>query len=738
MNAFNFPGAWLLALTISLGACVSDSVDPSVKEPEAVTDDRPNPLRPPVAPRIPHTFEHHGITVSDPYHWLKDTGYPTVDDPQILAYLQAENAYYEARMAPLQTLRNTLFEEMKARRPEAERTVPWRDDGRWYLWRYEEGADYRTWLWAPAPADGAEPPLDEFEILLDERQLAEDAEYFRLGAIEVSPDHQLLAFSTDHSGAERYQLQIVRIDSGEAVVDPIEQTTGTPVFSSDGRYLFYQQVNEEWRPYRVMRVDLKSGDHALVYEETDPAYFVSLSLTQSQAFLIISSGDHVTSEVRLLPRTAPLATPQLIAPRRAGHDYEVEHRGELLILRSNREHSNFALYRTPVATPAEANWETLLPGSDERYLTGFACFESLTVLEERVAGLDQIRLWPDGKAPYAIDFPEATYAVSLGMNAEFRIDHLRLDYESMTTPDTVFDYDLARDQLITRQVRTIPTGYDGTDYVSERLSIPARDGVRVPVSLVYHRDHPPTPERPLYLYGYGAYGTAIPPGFSTTRLSLLDRGITFAIAHIRGGDDLGYHWYEAGKLDRRTNTFNDFVDVARGLIEREYSGEGRIAMVGGSAGGELVGAAVNQAREWLGAAVLHVPFVDVLNTMLDTSLPLTPLEWPEWGNPIEDETAFRHIASYSPYDQLVPGRYPPMLVTGGLNDPRVTYWEPAKYVARLRTLKTDDAQLLLKINMGAGHGGKSGRFESLREAADEYAFLLSAFGLVEADRLPSS
>ncbi|MEM1230351.1 MAG: prolyl oligopeptidase family serine peptidase, partial [Pseudomonadota bacterium] len=534
-------------------------------------DKTPQSMQPPSAQQIPHRFEHHGITMHDPWHWLKDPAYPTVEDPQVLAYLNAENAYYEAQMAPLATLRETLFEEMKARRPAAERSVPWRDEGRWYLWRYEAGADYRTWLWAPLAQDGAEPAPDAFQILLDERKLAKDTEYFQLGALEVSADHQLLAYSTDRSGAERYQLHVVRIESGAAVLEPIEQATGSPIFSSDARYLFYQVVNEEWRPHRVMRVDLDSGTHTLVYEEQDPAYFVSLSLTQSRDFLVISSGDHVTSEVRLLPRAQPEADLQLIAARRAGHEYEVEHKGATLLLRSNRDHRNFALYEAPLEAPAEANWKTLLAGSDERYLTGFACFETLTVLEERLAGLDQIRIWPDGQAPYALDFPEPTYAASLGTNAEFRIDRLRIDYESMVTPDTVYDYDLASGRLITRQVREIPTGYDPAAYVSERLTVTARDGVQVPVSLVYHRDTPPAADRPVYLYGYGAYGTAIPPGFSTTRLSLLDRGVTFAIAHIRGGDDLGYHWYEAGKLDARTNTFNDFVDVARDLIERGYS-----------------------------------------------------------------------------------------------------------------------------------------------------------------------
>ena len=365
-----------------------------------------------------------------------------------------------------------------------------------------------------------------------------------------------------------------------------------------------------------------------------------------------------------------------------------------------------------------------MAGSDERYITGFQAFADFLAVEERIDGLDRIRLLDRSGGTTHIEFPETAYRVGLGANEEIESRTLRLGYESMVTPDSVFDYDLDAAQLRPRKVGEIPSGYAASAYSTERLMAPARDGVRVPVSVVYRKDTPTDARAPLYLYGYGAYGSGLSPSFSTTRLSLLDRGFIYAIAHIRGGDELGYHWYEAGKLDRRTNTFNDFVDVARHLIGEGFARPGRIAIAGGSAGGELMGAVVNQAPELWGAVAAHVPFVDVLNTMLDTSLPLTPIEWPEWGNPIEDKAAFDYIRSYSPYDQLGSGRYPPMLVTAGLSDPRVTYWEPAKYVAKLRTLKVDDNPLLLKTNMDAGHGGKSGRFDSLYEVAEEYAFMV--------------
>ena len=373
----------------------------------------------------------------------------------------------------------------------------------------------------------------------------------------------------------------------------------------------------------------------------------------------------------------------------------------------------------------------LVEASDSHYIRTVKAFEDFVVSEERVDGLDQVRLIDRAGESTYVPFPEPVYSVHMGTNLEYQADTLRLEYTSMVTPPTIFDYHVDADELEVRQVQRVPGGYDARDYVTERLQVASRDGVQVPVSIVRHKETPVDGTAPLYLYGYGAYGFAVPPSFSPSRLSLLDRGFIYAIAHIRGGDELGYHWYEAGKLDKRTNTFNDFVDAARELVERGYGSEGRIATSGGSAGGQLMGAVVNQVPELWGAVAAHVPFVDVLNTMLDDTLPLTPIEWPEWGNPIEDKAAFELIRSYSPYDQLKAGDYPPILVTAGLNDPRVTYWEPAKYVAKLRALKTDDNLLLLKTNMGAGHGGKSGRYDRLYEVAEEYTFVLVSMGLLD-------
>ncbi len=687
--------------------------------------------RPPIAKRINHRQTVHGVTLDDPYHWLKDPGYPEVTEQPVLDYLNAENDYFEQTMAPYQNLIGSLFEEIKGRQPEADESVPYREGGYYYRWRFEPGAQYR--IWERAPVDAA----DRWQCLLDEPALAEGRDYFSLGGLSVSRDGRYLAWSADTDGSERFTLSITDLETGTALDEPITNTLDAPVWAADSSHFFYLELSDNWRPYRVRlhRLGTPRADDAIIYEESDESFFVHLEETQSERFIQITSGDHVTTETRLIPAQTPAAQPILVAERRTGHEYHLDHREGRFFIRSNDQHRNFRLAVTDEGTPTEANWQTLIEGSDQRYLTGHICFRHHLVLAERIDGLDQVRIItdPDSEAPdeHYLEFPEASYAVEFGSNAEYAPTQLRLGYESMVTPYTVYDYDLNARTLTTRKIQQIPSGYDTTRYVTERRTVTARDGVEVPVSLVRRADTQPGPETPLHLYGYGAYGIVIEPGFSASRLSLLDRGFIYAIAHIRGGDDLGYHWYEGGKLDKRTNTFNDFVDVARNLIEQGYSSPGRVTISGGSAGGELMGAVVNQAPELFGAVAAHVPFVDVLNTMLDDELPLTPIEWPEWGNPIEDPAAFELIRSYSPYDQLEAKDYPPMLVTAGLNDPRVTYWEPAKYVAKLRHLRTDDNLLLLKTNMGAGHRGQSGRYDSLREVAEEYAFLLLALDLIE-------
>ncbi|MCZ8325450.1 MAG: S9 family peptidase [Sphingomonadaceae bacterium] len=689
-----------------------------------------SPIRPPVAAKKPHHVTHHNIVVTDDYAWLRDPGYPEVKDVEVLAHLNAENAWFEHRMAAQQGRIDALFKEMRARIKEADKSVPQKDGDYLYWIEFEEGAEYKKW-WRRPVAGGPD------ELILDEVALAEGLEYFRLGAIAVSNNGKLLAWSVDDNGSERFTARIKVIATGEVLPDVIPGTLSSLIWVANDTGLVYSLANEQWRTdnARLHWLGQPIDQDVELYHEDDEGFRVGCSLSANEQWLIIGTSDHETSEVRLVPAADPLAAPLLVKPRQTGVEYDVDLRGETLFIHANDTHENFRLATAPLSAPGE--WTTLIEGTDEFYLTGFDLFRDFYVTEGRVRGLDRIevRYYDDPARVEPIQFPEASFSAGLGDNPEWAVTTLRLSYESMVSPASVLDYDVAARTLTTLKVQEIPSGYDASLYATERLEIAARDGTKIPVSIVYRKDR--KPGGPLHLYGYGAYGISIDPGFSTTRLSLVDRGFAYAIAHIRGGDDLGRAWYKAGKLERRTNTFHDFVDVAKGLIDRGYTQAGRISISGGSAGGELMGAVINSDPQLWGAVVAHVPFVDVLATMLDPTLPLTPGEWPEWGNPIEDPAAFELIRSYSPYDQVKVQAYPPLLVTAGLNDPRVTYWEPAKWVARLRELKTDDNELLLKTNMGAGHGGKSGRFESLKETAEEFAFILWQLG-VEDDQPQSA
>ena len=689
---------------------------------QAMTSSTPPALSWPVAQKKPHSFTHHGITVDDPYAWLRDPGYPEVTDKEVLAHLEAENAWFEARMKPLRPTVDRLFKEMRARIKEADKSVPQKDGDYLYWIEYEEGAEYKKW-WRRPVAGGPD------ELILDEVALAEGKEYFRLGAISVSHSGKLLAWAVDDNGSERFTARIKNLATGEMLPDEIPGTLSSLVWVAGDKGLVYSLANEQWRTdnARLHWLGEPLDKDVELYHEDDEGFRVGSSLSANEKWLVIGTSDHETSEVRLVPAADPLAAPILVKAREKGVEYDVDEREGTLYIHANDNHENFRLATAPLERPGE--WTTLIEGTDQFYLTGFELFRDFYVVEGRRGGLDQIELryYDDPARIEPILFPEASYDAGLGDNPEWAMSKLRLSYESMVSPATVYDYDVATRSLEALKVQEIPSGYDASLYVTERLEIPARDGTPIPVSVVMRKDR--KPGGPLYLYGYGAYGISIPPGFSTTRLSLVDRGFAYAIAHIRGGDDLGRAWYKAGKLERRSNTFNDFVDAAKGLIAKGYTEAGRIAIAGGSAGGELMGAVINSDPELWGAVVAHVPFVDVLSTMLDETLPLTPGEWPEWGNPIEDRAAFELIRSYSPYDQLKPQAYPPLLVTAGLNDPRVTYWEPAKWVAKLREVKTDANELLLKTNMGAGHGGKSGRFESLEETAEEFAFILWQLGV---------
>lgn len=634
----------------------------------------------------------------------------------MLDHLKAENAHFEAYMAPLHPLVDTIFTEMKGRIKEDDSSVPAKN-GDWLYWRaFETGGQYRKW-WRRPVAGGPD------ELILDEPALAEGKEYFRLGAISVSEDGRFLAYAIDDDGSERFTARVRDLSTGALLDDVIPETMGALVWSDDASVLVYGRVNDQWRIDTLLahRIGTSVAEDVVLYHEDDIGFQCGVGQTHSRQWIMLATGDNTTSEVRMVPASDPFAAPVMVRARQAGVEYSVEEREGMLFIVTNDVSPQFRLVTASIAAPGK--WTERIAARDDFYLTDVTCFAGFFVAEGRENGLDQVEVYDYAGGPAKrIPFIEGSYVAGLDENPEFDVSVLRLSYESMVTPDRVLDHDLTTGAQTILKEQVIPSGYDASRYATERLMIPARDGTMIPVSVVYAKDFPKDGSRPLYLYGYGAYGIAIPPGFSTSRLSLVDRGFAYAIAHIRGGDDLGQQWQLDGKLTKRWNAFTDFVDVAKGLIDAGFTSAGKVCAAGGSAGGELMGVVINSDPDLWGAVAAHVPFVDVLNTMLDETLPLTPGEWPEWGNPIEDKAAFDLIRSYCPYQNVKAQDYPPLMITAGLTDPRVTYWEPAKWTAKLRATLTGDAPLLLKTNMGAGHGGKSGRFESLRETAEEFAF----------------
>jgi oligopeptidase B len=677
---------------------------------------------PPTAEPRAYSYERHGVTIEDPWHWLRDPKYPHVDDPDILAYLHAENGYFQGWEKQHKVLIDELFEEMKGRIKEDDASVPIKDGDFLYWWAFKPGAQYRTWY--RKPVGGGQD-----SIIFDEPVEAEGKDYFRLGALEISPDGRLAAMLVDDDGSERFQLKIRDLATGQNLETVTEVGIGQPVWASGSDGIVFTEVNEHWRSYRARyhRLGAPAAEDVTIYEEVDELGFsVGVGKTTDKSLIIVSTGDNATSEVRFVTAEDPASPLTLISPRKANREYHVDAAHGKLWIHTNDDHVNFRIAEADPASPGE--WRTVIAGSERVYLTGATAYRDHLAISSRADGLDQLLLRTYAGDETRIPFKEASYSAFFHGNPEFAPDSYRLGYSSMVTPMTTYDYHPESGELEVRKVQEIPSGYDASQYRTERLMIEARDGVKVPVSVVYKQGFEKNASAKLFLYGYGAYGMAVPPVFNSNRISLLDRGWACAVAHIRGGDDLGYQWFLDGKLDKRTNTFNDFVDVAKGLIAAGFTSAGRIAINGRSAGGELVGAVANSDPELWGAVVGDVPFVDVVNTMLDDTLPLTPGEWPEWGNPITDKAVFDHMRAYSPYDNVTAQDYPPMLITGGLTDPRVTYWEPAKWAAKLRATKTDGNLLLLKINMGAGHGGKSGRWEGLTEVAETYAFILTEVG----------
>ena len=696
---------------------------------------------PPRAKKYPVTVEHHGIHVTDDYGWLRAADWqnvmrdPSILEPDIRAHLEAENAYTEAMLADTTDLQATLFAEMKARIKEDDSSVPSPDGSFEYYSTTVTGGQYQRICRRLKAAIGGAPGPET--ILLDGDKEAKDKAFWSLGSLSHSPDHKLLAYSVDDKGSELFAVRIRDLATGNDLPDAIPDTRGSVVWANDSRTLFYVRLDDNHRPVSVHShvIGTPVESDVEVYKEADTSFFVGVSHTQSSKFVLIDIHDHQTSECWLIDADQPTAAPRLVAARTTGHEYGVEHAviggvDQLLITTNSGEAEDFRVCQVPASDPGPNHWKEFLPHKQGRLIIDVTALKDHMIRLEREDGLPRIvvhRL-SDGQE-HAIEFDEEAYSLGMSAGYEFNTTSMRFTYSSMTTPSEVYDYDVESRTRTLRKRQEIPSGHTPSDYVTRRVFAPARDGELVPVTLLYRKSTALDGSAPLFLYGYGSYGISMPASFSTTRLSLVDRGFIYAIAHIRGGKDKGYGWYKKGKHKAKLNTFTDFIQAGEFLVEQGFTKRGRIVANGGSAGGMLMGACANMAPDLFLGIIADVPFVDVLNTMLDASLPLTPPEWPEWGNPLESADDFRLIKSYSPYDNVRAQAYPAIFAFAGLTDPRVTYWEPAKWVAKLREMKTDDNLLVLKTNMSAGHGGASGRFEALKEIAVDYAFALKVAGL---------
>lgn len=686
---------------------------------------------PPVPEKHSVSDTHHGITRSDDYAWLRADNWqavfrdPSLLDGRIRSHLEAENAYQAVLMAGTADLRGKLFAEMKGRIKEDDSTVPMKDGPYAYGSSFRLGGEHPRYFRTPRDG-GAE------EILLDGDKEAEGKAYFRLGGVDHSADHRKLIWAFDDKGSEFFTLRVRDLASGEDLADRIPDTGGGGVWDAGDNGFFYTRLDDSHRPSKVFFHALgdRLENDRLIYEETDPGFFMDVNGTRANDWIMIGINDHETSEYRLLPANDPSAEPKLVAVRETGLQYDLEEGGDVFFILTNADGAkDFKIMTAPVDNPVRANWQELVPHEPGRLILSVLGFKHHMVRLERKEGLPRIvvRERASGEEHF-ISFDEEAFSLGLSGSYEYDTEVMRFTYSSMTTPAQVFDYNMRSRERVLLKTQEVPSGHDPEHYVTRRLMAPAADGELVPISLLHHRDTPLDGSAPCLLYGYGSYGITVPSAFNTNCLSLVDRGFVYAIAHVRGGKDKGYGWYEDGKRAKKMNTFADFIACARHLVAERYTKHDRIIAQGGSAGGMLMGGIANMAPEDFGGIVAEVPFVDVLTTMLDASLPLTPPEWPEWGNPIASAADYQTIAAYSPYDNVAALDYPPILALAGLTDPRVTYWEPAKWVARLRERKTGDNPVLFKINMESGHAGASGRFSRLEEIAYIYAFALKVTG----------
>lgn len=680
-------------------------------------------IPPPTAKKIPKTLEKHGDKRVDDYFWLNDR-----QDKEVIDYLNSENQYYEEMTAHTKGLKNLLFEEMKGRIKEDDSSVPYFFNGYWYITRFETGKDYPIYARKKGSLTAKE------EILFDCNEMAKGHSYFQLGGVSISPDNKYASFGVDIIGRRIYTIQVKNLQTGKLFEDKIENTTGSSTWANDNKTLFYtQQDKQTLRSDKVFKHKLggRQEQDVLVYDEVDDTFNVSVSKEKSKKYIVISSSSTLTTEFRTLLADDPDGEFKVFQPRVRGMEYSIAHYGDSFYILTNKDDAtNFKLMKTPEKATSMENWKDLIPHREDVLLEDIEIFKDYLVLGERSNGLNKIRIMPwNGKGEYYLPFDSETYTANISTNPDFDTQILRYSYQSLGTPSSVIDFNMkTKEKEIKKEQQVLGGKFDKKNYVEERVWATAEDGTKIPISMIYRKGMKKDGKNPLLLYAYGSYGATMDPYFSSTRLSLLDRGFIYAIAHIRGGEDMGRLWYENGKLLRKKNTFTDFIDCSKFVIKEKYTSAEHLYAEGGSAGGLLMGAVVNMAPELYHGVIAQVPFVDVVTTMLDDTIPLTTGEYDEWGNPNEKEY-YDYMKSYSPYDNVKAQNYPNMYVSTGLHDSQVQYWEPAKWVAKLRTLKTDTNLLFLDTNMDAGHGGASGRFEALKELAKEFSFLLDLEGI---------
>ncbi len=677
----------------------------------------------PLAAKKPKELTIHGDTRMDPYYWLNER-----ENPEVIDYLTAENQYTDTLLAHTKAFQEKLYNELVGRVKQTDMSVPFKDNGYYYITRYEEGQEYPIHSRRKGNMEASE------EVMLDVNVLAKGFDYYAVGGRSVSPDNRLLVYSEDTLSRRIYTLRVKDLTTGQLLPDIIPNTGGGATWAEDNKTIFYATKDTTLREYKIWKHKLGTpvSKDQLIYEEADETFGAFVYKTKSKKYIVIGSYSTLSQEYRYLDASKPDGELKVFQPRKRGLEYGIEHYNDIWYIRTNKDAKNFRLMKTPITATSEDHWTEVIPNRDDVLLEGMDVFKNYLVLSERKAGITQLRVIPSQGKEHYIEFGEKAYVAGTSVNPEFDTDVLRINFQSMTTPNTTYDYNMGTKQKTLLKQQEVLGGFNPEDYRSERIMVKVRDGVEVPVSLVYHKDTPLDGTSPCLLYGYGSYGASMDPGFSMSRLSLLNRGFVYAIAHIRGGEEMGRQWYEDGKLLKKKNTFNDFIDCGKYLVEHKYSSSKGLYAMGGSAGGLLMGAVLNMAPDLWAGVIAAVPFVDVVTTMLDESIPLTTGEFDEWGNPKEKES-YDYMMSYSPYDNVGAKNYPPILVTTGLHDSQVQYWEPAKWVARLREMKTDKNPLLLHTNMEAGHGGASGRFRQFKEISLEYTFLLDLAGKMDPE-----